>query len=99
MVTSYRSLLSWGIDGTAVELTPSVPKAFGYYFEDADLVLKNPRGRIVIDDGRRFLQRTQQKFDVITIDPPPPVEEAASSLLYSTDFYRLARRRLKDGGI
>ncbi len=38
-------------------------------------------------------------YDVITIDPPPPLEAAASSLLYSEEFYRVARRKLRPGGI
>ena len=62
-------------------------------------MLKNPKGRIVIDDGRRFLKRTTGKFDVITIDPPPPIEAAGSSLLYSEEFYDLIKSHLKEGGI
>jgi spermidine synthase len=58
-----------------------------------------PGARVVIDDARRYLERTAQRFDVITIDPPPPVEAAASSLLYSQEFYRLVQRRLRPGGI
>ncbi len=34
MGTTFRSLLSWGIPVTAVELVPSVPKVFGYYHAD-----------------------------------------------------------------
>jgi spermidine synthase len=36
---------------------------------------------------------------VIVIDPPPPVEAAGSSLLYSEEFYALAKARLKRNGI
>jgi spermidine synthase len=99
MGTTYRSLLSWGIDVTAVELVPSVRDAFGYYFDDADAMLRNPRGRIIIDDGRRFLKRTDMKFDVITIDPPPPVEAAGVSLLMSGEFYDSMKEHLNAGGI
>lgn len=99
MGTTFRSLLSWGIDATAVELVPSVRDAFGFYFADAAEVMANPRGRIIIDDGRRFLKRTDQVFDLITLDPPPPVEAAGSSLLYSLEFYRDAKARLRPGGI
>jgi spermidine synthase len=99
MGTTYRSALSWDIDTTAVELIPDVPKAFGFYHADAAKVLGNPKGRIVIDDGRRFLKRTHEKFDVIVIDPPPPVETAGSSLLYSTGFYDLIKQHLKPHGI
>jgi len=99
MGTTYRSALSWNIKATVVELVPSVKDAFGYYFADAGTILKNPDGKIVIDDGRRFLNRTNETFDVITIDPPPPVEAAGSSLLYSEEFYNLIKKRLKPGGI
>lgn len=99
MGTTYRSLLTWGIRTTAVELVPSVKDAFGYYHADAGQILNNPLGRIVIDDGRRFLKRTSDSFDVVTIDPPPPVEAAGSSLLYSTEFYGILQKRLSPGGI
>ena len=99
MGTSYRSALSWGIDTTAVELIPGVPQAFGFYHADAAEVLQNPKGRIVIDDGRRFLERTREKYDLIVIDPPPPVEAAGSSLLFSTGMYDLLRQHLKPHGI
>jgi hypothetical protein len=99
MGTSYRSALSWDIETTAVELVPSVRDAFGFYHTDATACLANPKGKIVIDDGRRFLIRTHEKFDVIIVDPPPPPEAAGSSLLYSTEFYGLAKQHLKPGGI
>jgi spermidine synthase len=99
MGTTYRSALSWGINVTAVELVPDVPKAFGFYHPDAPEVLANPKGRIVIDDGRRFLERSRQKFDVIVTDPPPPLEAAGSSLLYSTGMYDLMKQHLNPRGI
>ncbi len=99
MGTTFRAMMSWGIEVTAVELVPSVRDAFSFYFEDAEALMKHQRGDIVIDDGRRYLQRTSKRFDVITIDPPPPVQAAGSSLLYSTEFYRLVKSRLKKGGI
>jgi len=99
MGTTLRSLERWNIDVTAVELVPSVRDVFGYFFDDTDRIRKNPKCEIVIDDGRRFLRRTDRTYDVITIDPPPPVEASGSSLLYSREFYRLIKPRLKEGGI
>jgi spermidine synthase len=99
MGTSFRSALSWDVPTTAVELVPSVRDAFGYYHDDAAAVMKNPLGQVVIDDGRRYLNRTRQKFDVIVIDPPPPVEAAGSSLLYSKGFYEVVKEHLNRGGI
>jgi len=99
MGTTFRSLLSWDIRVTAVELVPSVPEFFPYFHADAHELMRLPNARVVIDDGRRFLERSRDAFDVITIDPPNPPEAAGSSLLYSREFYALARRRLRPGGI
>lgn len=99
MGTSFRSALSWGADVTAVELVPSVPELFWYYHADAAELLRSPKAHVVIDDGRRFLERSPQSFDLIVIDPPPPVEAAGSSLLYTREFYEAARRRMSPDGI
>jgi hypothetical protein len=99
MGTTYRSLLSWNISSTAVELVPSVPRMVWYFHPDGLELLRSPLSHVVIDDGRRYLERTSEQYDVITIDPPPPVEAAGSSLLYSKEFYSTIKRRLRAGGI
>ena len=99
MGTTFRSALSWGIPVTVAELVPSVPKLFTYYHPDGAQVLASPLANVVIDDGRRYLDRSSKIYDAIVIDPPPPVETAGSSLLYSQDFYAVAKERLRPGGI
>ena len=99
MGTTFRSLLSWNIPATAVDLVPSVPRLFGYYHADAADLMKSPLATVVVDDGRRYLERTSQQYDVITIDPPPPVEAAGSSMLYSKEFYAVIKQRLRPDGI
>jgi spermidine synthase len=99
MGTTHRSMLSWGIDSTAVDLVPSVPALFWYFHADAPLLLQSPQSHIVVDDGRRFLERTTAQYDVIVVDPPPPIGAAGSSLLYSREFYSAAQKRLRPDGI
>ena len=99
MGTTFRSVISWNIPATAVELVPSVPQLFSYYHSDAAQVMASPLAHVVIDDGRRFLERLPAKYDAIIVDPPPPVQTAGSSLLYSEEFYTVARQRLQPGGI
>lgn len=99
MGTSFRSMRRWGIDTTAVELVPSIPGLFGRFHPDGPALLDSASARVVIDDGRRFLEYDEGEYDVIVIDPPPPIEAAGSSMLYSVEFYRAARRRLTAGGI
>ena len=99
MGTTFRSMLSWGIPTTAVDLVPSVPALFSYFHADAPKLVSSPLARIVIDDGRRFLDGSTQTYDVIVVDPPPPTAAAGSSLLYSRDFYEVVKRHLRRDGI
>ncbi len=92
-------MLSWGISSTAVELEPSVLEEFPYFHADGEQLLRSSRSHVVVNDGRFFLERSTTLYDVIALDPPPPVEAAASSLLYSKEFYAIARRHLRPGGI
>jgi len=49
-------------------------------------------------DARRYLEKSKDKFDIIIIDLPDPIEEGPAYLLYTQEFYRIARERLtKDG--
>ena len=99
MGTAFRSAVSWGNPVTVVDLVPSVPKLFTYYHSDGEKVLASPFAHVVVDDGRRYLERSPQPYDAIIIDPPPPVSAAGSSLLYSQDFYALIKQHLRSGGI
>ena len=100
MGTTFRSALTWpDCKVTVIELVPGVRDAFGYYYPDAKTICSNTNGRIVIDDGRRFLRRTAEKFDVIIVDPPPPLASASSGLLYSREFFELVKKHLNPEGI
>jgi spermidine synthase len=100
MGTTFRSLTSWpDLQTVAVELVPSVPEVFDFFHADAAAVVQRPNGKIVVDDGRRYLKRTDQKFDLITLDPPPPVEAAGSSLLYTREFLDVIKSRMNSNAI
>jgi spermidine synthase len=58
----------------------------------------DPALEIRIADGRHELMRSEERFDLITLEPPPPAAAGVVNL-YSRDFYELARGRLTDGGI
>lgn len=99
MGTTFRSALSYGAEVTAVELVPEVLEAFPVFFADAAAVRRDPNGRLVVTDGRNFLELTRERFDVISVDPPPPVDAAGVTNLYSREFVALARERLAPGGV
>lgn len=52
---------------------------------------------LTIDDGRRFLERTPKKFDLITIDALR-TRSAFSNNIYSHQFFELVKSRLSDNG-
>lgn len=99
MGTTFRSALSHGGRATVVEIVPEVADSFELFHADAATIRANPKGRIVVGDGRHFLKATPERFDVITIDPPPPIDGEGVNHLYSQDFAALARSRLKPGGV
>ena len=57
----------------------------------------DPRVQIEIDDGLRFLQASDQRFDIIISDCTDPV--GPGEVLFSRDFYTACQRRLNPGGI
>ena len=99
MGSSFRSGLIGGLRVDGVELVPSVPKMFNYYYADGDRVLSDPRGRLVITDGRNYVELTDRTYDLIVVDPPPPIESSGTAMLYSREFYAASASRLKDGGL
>jgi spermidine synthase len=83
----------------AVEINPLVIEAAKMYFsEETDYVLEDPRVRLIVEDGRKYLATTTEKYDVIVSTPSNPWVSGVSSL-FTLEFYEAARERLKDDGI
>jgi spermidine synthase/MFS family permease len=61
-------------------------------------LLADPRVTLVRDDGRRYLQRTRERFDVLVMDPLQSTA-AYSNNLYSLEFFNLVRDRLQPDGL
>jgi spermidine synthase len=99
MGSAFRSALIAGLHTDAVELVPSVPEMFGYYYEDAEAVLANPDGRVFIADGRNHLELANRRYDIIVTDPPPPIESSGAAVISSLEYYVAGRDHLTEGGI
>ncbi len=99
MGTAFRTALVAGLRTDTVELVPSVPKMFKYYYADAEQVLANPNGRVVIADGRNHLELVEERFDIIVTDPPPPIQSSGVSVISSLEYYQAGRDHLTDQGV
>jgi spermidine synthase len=60
---------------------------------------EDPRTRLVIGDGRQFVEQDNERYDVIIIDLVDLLEGGPAQLLYTRAFYKLVRERLAPGGI
>ena len=69
MGSAFRSALIAGLKTDAVELVPSVPLMFGFFYPDASSVLANPNGRVIVTDGRNHVELTDKTYDII-VDRP-----------------------------
>ena len=79
------------------EIEPRVVGATRLFGEENYHVLDDPRVEVVFDDARHFLATTREKFDVITSDPIHPWVRG-NSILFSEEYYKIVRDRLKPGG-
>jgi spermidine synthase len=83
---------------TVVEINPGYLKLISQYSAVASL-LGNPKVRIKIDDGRRWLVRNpMERFDLIVMNTSFYWRNHASNLL-SSDFLQIARQHLDRGGV
>jgi spermidine synthase len=99
MGSSYRSALEAGLEVDAVELVPSVPGMFKYFYPDADQVMANPKGHVIVADGRNHVELTNKTYDLLISDPPPPMNTSGTAVLFSQEFYKAAKARLTQGGV
>jgi spermidine synthase len=50
-------------------------------------------------DGREFIERCSDQFDLIVIDVTNPIQGGPSFRLFTVEFYRAVRARLRPGGL
>ena len=78
---------------TAVELDPAVVYVALRFFS----VKEDSRMRLVVQDGREYLRRTRETFDLIIVDAY--FAEGIPFHLATREFFQLVRAHLRPGGI
>ncbi len=89
---------------TAVEIDPTIQK-LGARF-NPDQPYQNPRVKVVINDGRSYLQNTTEKYDLIIFALPDSLTLTSSntslrleSFLLTQELIEAARSRLTNNGV
>lgn len=105
-------LISYGLGSTAkaltdeknfkridiVDISRDVVEMSEIVFPDKEKnPIYDPRVNVHIEDGRFFLLVTDQKYDLITAEPPPPHLSGVVNL-YTKEYFQLTHERLEEGG-
>jgi spermidine synthase len=81
-----------------VEISRDVVKMSDRIYTPDRHPLYDRRVRVHIEDGRFFLATTDERFDLITGEPPPPRTPGAVNI-YTTEYFTLIYDRLAEGGM
>ena len=82
-----------------VELDPALIQLGEKYLPgDVTAALQDGRARVLYEDGRSYLSRTSNKFDVILLNLPEPFT-AQINRFYTQEFFRLAASKMRAGGV
>jgi spermidine synthase len=80
------------IDGELIDLCKRyLPQWHEGRFDD-------PRLELLIEDGRKYLETSSETFDSVILDLSDPFEGSPALLLFTREFYHLARARLTSKG-
>ena len=81
-----------------VELASGVVKGASWFSHINENLLSRPNVRLHLDDARNHLLLGRSRYDVITADVIQPTH-AGAGMLYSREYFTLARRALTDSGV
>ena len=59
----------------------------------------DPRVELRHEDARAYLENCSQQFDVMVMDLVDPLEGGTAHLLYTEEYYRIAKAKLTPGGV
>lgn len=84
---------------TIAEIAPAIIEAATSNFPDVNgSVLSRPNVRVIVEDARNSLLLDTHTYDLVSIEITS-VWFAGATNLYSREFYALAKKRLRPGGV
>jgi spermidine synthase len=82
---------------TMCEIDKQVVETSRRHFPEMSKGLDDPRARLLIQDGKKHLESTSEKYDVVLLDLSDPIGPAAD--LFQKEFHKRVFDRLNDDGI
>lgn len=83
----------------SLEIDPFVVEAAREFDDIHENAIDDPRSKIIIDDARNFLLKTDKKYDVIVNEPSPPYSSSNSANLMTKEFFLEMKDHLKEDGV
>jgi|TARA_B100000809_G_scaffold190350_1_gene188909 spermidine synthase len=85
---------------TMVDLDPEVVELCRKYLPNHHRgSFDDPRTNLLHEDARGYLEFTSDFYDTIILDLVDPLEGGTAALLYTQEFYAIAKARLNPGGV
>ena len=83
-----------------VDIDEDVVNVAKQYLEQMHMnAFDDPRAQVVIADGKAYIEKCGEQYDVIILDLTDPYSAEISKELYTEEFYRKVYDRLTDDGI
>jgi len=93
------SVLDFPVESVdCVEISPAVVEASDFFVSGNKNALKSPRANLYVLDGRTWLMAMPRGYDIITSEPSHPWQTGNANL-FTVEFFRIASKRLKKGGV
>ncbi|MBE9548603.1 MAG: fused MFS/spermidine synthase [Proteobacteria bacterium] len=83
---------------TILEISDEVVEASAFFEAENYGVLNNPKVELITADARNFLMASSHSYDLIISEPSNPWITGVSNL-FTDEFFKLAKSRLKPGGV
>lgn len=84
-------------EAVLVEIDERVIQASRDFFPEMSCAFENPKAKVIVKDGIKFIKESKELFDIVIIDSTEPVGPAVE--LFSKAFYQNVYEALKADGI
>lgn len=81
-----------------IEIEKAVLSAANYFKKENRHCLSDKKLKIIVEDGRNYLLKTNKLYDVITSEPSNPWIIGCSNL-FTKEYYEIVKKRLKKDGV